>query len=216
MLLLKHDIESNTKKAGLLNQEDINPASSFVRKQKSQLGKIKLQLNALKRRRQYSNHARWEMDTGYLPVLAGGVWNKLLFGREIIRGDYCYITGDRWIFRAQRSGFCRVSSMVTLDTTNWINARLGLFKNNTYYSDLRIIQCRRFEPVDIVWIYDTIIDLAGSSDLIYIAEGEEIDIRLKFTALATGWAPLKIVGWVNVNFTGTIGNTVNQTLNNWG
>ncbi len=216
MYLLKHDIESDTKKAGLLNQEDINPASSFIRKQKSQLGKIKLQLAGLKRRKPYSNNARWEMAFGYIPTLATGIWNNLKFEREIIRGDYCYNDSSKWIFRAQREGFYRVAAMITLDTTNWINARLGIFKNNNYYSDLRIVQCRRFEPVDIVWIYDTIVDLAGASDLIFMKEGEELDIRLKFTALATGWAPLKIVGWVNVNYTGINGEQVNQTLNNWG
>ena len=218
LLVQKFNPEDATDHQGKVLEDEIafNKFNTRInKKNKTLLGKILMQLNSLKRRKTHYNVSRWESMLAYLPTLFQGTWNKLKFEKEVMHGDCTFLTADNTRFRCQKRGVYLVSSFVTLETTNWEKAYLGLFKNNVLYSYLRIRGCRLFDPVDVVWLYHSIIDLAGSLDCVFLDVGDEIDIRLFFIALVTGWQPTKFTGRVNIVYVGNNTRQINAPVDTW-
>jgi hypothetical protein len=183
---------------------------------KSLIGKILLQLNWIKRRTPKQNAARWEIAANYAPTFLAGIWNKVRFSEEIIRGDYVQLTTEGWNFRAQVEGYYRIGGLLTMQVAMWYWADVALYKNETFYSHLRIRGLRVFDQINLVWHYDAIADLAFASDIVHLKEGDVIDIRLKFDAPEAGGGISDIAGHVNCTTLETKGKQIISTINTWG
>lgn len=212
---IKYDNETGRRTADEMQPADV----PYYPRARTLLGKVLLQLNALKRRALISNNARWEIQSGYYLISgwASGSWNPVLFGKEVLRGDNCRITSDRWIFRAQIAGTYLITSSITIAADSIQDASLGIFKNGTIWSRAKTVQARirDFNDTPPVWLYHATVDLNGGVDQVYLKEGDEIDIRVYYVADVTGGGISKISGYVNAALIGNNGKIINSPTDTW-
>ena len=210
---LKIDSLSGQRSRGPLGNADI----PFFSKHKTWLGRILADLNALKRRRHISINSRWEISSGYYLISGwtSGVWNRVKFGKEVLRGDYSYTTTNNWFFRSQVAGTYLVNANVTIEASSMQDASIGLYKNGTLFSRMKTVQSRIYDIPATNWHYHTTIDLAGAVDQVYLNIGDQIEIRVYYDADSTDAGITNIVGYVNVALVGDTKGTVALPSDNW-
>ena len=210
--------DTDSEILGLIEDDEIawnRLAGKRNKLHKTLLGKILLTLQMLLRKKPEENTFRWEIASDFVPAYVANVWNILTFGREIIRGDYIFTNNTGTYFRAQIPGNYRISAMVTFSVAQWYWAKLALFKNGVFYSYLKIVDGRINDTADLIWLYFATIDLAGSSDIIFLNIGDVIDIRMMYNCGVSGGGITDVTGFLTGNYVGFKNKKINDTVNTW-